>query len=195
MSEAPGPGAVETSAGGAPPPQAGLGEGLGGPPAGRERRLRAVLTHWATGWVVAALMTGAVAGLAVSVATSSPGVPVRIVQGVVTPPNGLNFPVPQTFVRPMINPGYLGGFGAVGTIQSVGKGSFTMTTLSGSKVTVNESSSTVFRAFGGMTTKHAVTKGERVFVVGPRTAAGKIRADDVFVISGRIIQPLAVPGL
>ena len=56
--------------------------------------------------------------------------------------------------------------GASGTVASVSKSSFTMTTSAGQKVTVDEKSSTTYDKGTSSTSAKAVTKGQSVLVLG-----------------------------
>ena len=56
--------------------------------------------------------------------------------------------------------------GASGTVASVSKSSFTMTTSAGQKVTVDEKSSTTYDQGTSSTSAKAVTKGQSVLVLG-----------------------------
>jgi hypothetical protein len=56
--------------------------------------------------------------------------------------------------------------GASGTVDSVSKSSFTMTTSAGVKVTVYEASSTKYKKGTSSTSVKAITKGKRVLVLG-----------------------------
>jgi hypothetical protein len=56
--------------------------------------------------------------------------------------------------------------GASGTVDSVSTSSFTMTTLAGAKVTVNEATSTKYKKGTSSTSASAITTGERVLVLG-----------------------------
>jgi hypothetical protein len=56
--------------------------------------------------------------------------------------------------------------GAVGTVTSVSKSSFTLSTSAGQKVTVNEASSTTYKTGATASSASAVTTGQPVLVVG-----------------------------
>jgi hypothetical protein len=73
--------------------------------------------------------------------------------------------------------------GSVGTVTTTSKSSFTLTTSAGQKVTVNESSSTKYQKKGKSASASAVTKGERVLVVGT-TSGTTIKATQVIVQTG-----------
>ena len=73
--------------------------------------------------------------------------------------------------------------GSVGTVSTTSKSSFTLTTSAGQKVTVNESSSTKYQKKGKSASASAVTKGERVLVVGT-TGGTPIKATQVIVQTG-----------
>ena len=73
--------------------------------------------------------------------------------------------------------------GTVGTVTTLSKSSFTLTTSAGQKVTVNETSSTKYQKKGKSTSATAITKGERVLVVGT-TSSTTIKATQVIVQTG-----------
>jgi uncharacterized protein DUF5666 len=56
--------------------------------------------------------------------------------------------------------------GAVGTIDSVSRSSFTISTSAGQKVTVNKASSTTYRKGTSSTSASAIKRGESVLVLG-----------------------------
>jgi hypothetical protein len=70
--------------------------------------------------------------------------------------------------------------GASGTVASVSKSIFTMTTSAGQKVTVDETSSTKYDKATTSTSAQAVTKGESVLAVGT-TSGTTIKATQVIV--------------
>ena len=61
--------------------------------------------------------------------------------------------------------------GAVGTVASVSRSSFTILTSAGQKVTVNKASSTTYRKGTSSTSARAIKKGQSVLVLG--TTNGK----------------------
>jgi hypothetical protein len=74
--------------------------------------------------------------------------------------------------------------GASGTVDSLSKSSFTMTTSAGQKVTVEEASSTKYLKGTSSITASAVTKGEPVLVLGT-TSGTTIKATQVIVQTTR----------
>ena len=70
--------------------------------------------------------------------------------------------------------------GVVGTVSSVAKSTFTVSTSAGQKVTVKKSSSTTYRKGSRSTSASAVTKGKRVLVLG-KTNGTNITATQVIV--------------
>ena len=70
--------------------------------------------------------------------------------------------------------------GASGTVGSVSTSSFTMSTSTGQKVTVNEASSTTYRNGTGSTSATAIATGESVLVLGT-TSGTTITATHVVV--------------
>jgi hypothetical protein len=70
--------------------------------------------------------------------------------------------------------------GSSGTVASVSKASFTLTTVAGQKVTVSEASSTSYRKGTSSTSASAIGKGVRVLVLGT-TSGTTIKATQVIV--------------
>jgi hypothetical protein len=121
--------------------------------------------------VVAALMcavTGPSLGLAASSASAAPA-------STTTAPSSTAVGVGGSNARS----GPAAG-GATGTVDSVSKSKFTLTTSAGQKVTVDEASSTKYQKGTSSTSAGAITKGERVLVLGT-TSATTIRATQVTV--------------
>jgi hypothetical protein len=77
--------------------------------------------------------------------------------------------------------------GTVGTVGNVSKSSFTVSTSAGQKVTVHEASSTKYEQGTHSTSAGAITKGERVLVLGT-TSGTTITATQV------IVQPSGAGG-
>ena len=161
----------------APPPSGWMPA----PPAGPSP-VRRVVGHWVTGWVVAALLAGAVVGLSVALANTSSAP--RPLAARTIPRFGAQTPA---FGGGGSSRAFGGGFSralggaTVGTVESVAKSSFTMKTASGSTRTVDEQSSTNYRSGRQSATKSAVGTGDRVAVVG--TLSGStIKATSVTVL-------------
>jgi hypothetical protein len=74
--------------------------------------------------------------------------------------------------------------GASGTVDSVSTSSFTLSTSTGQKVTVNKASSTTYQKGTSSSSASAIAKGESVLVLGT-TSATTITASQV------IVQPLS----
>jgi hypothetical protein len=70
--------------------------------------------------------------------------------------------------------------GATGTVSSMSKSKFTLTTSAGQKVTVDEASATKYQKKGRSTSASAITKGEHVLVLGT-TNSTTITASQVIV--------------
>jgi hypothetical protein len=70
--------------------------------------------------------------------------------------------------------------GSSGSVGSVSKSSFTLTTSAGQKVTIDEASSTKYQKGTSSTSASAITKGERVLVLGT-TSGTNIKATQVIV--------------
>ena len=123
-------------------------------------RVRRLLSNRRRGWVVAAALMSSVIGLSVGAATSPSA----------------------TAAAPASGRGFAGGHGSggggsnarsgpaaggsSGTVSSVSKSSFTISTSAGQKVTVDEASSTKYQKGTNATSASAITKGERVLVLG-----------------------------
>jgi hypothetical protein len=81
--------------------------------------------------------------------------------------------------------------GASGTVDSVSTSSFTMTTLAGQKVTVNETSSTLYEDGTSSTSASAITTGERVLVLGTTNVLGSTSGSTIEATQV-IVQPTQV---
>jgi len=163
--------------GGVIPPAAPEPLAPAGAPAGS--RAGQILAHRSTGWFVAVLLVGVIAGLSVALANSSQTPFVRVPVGVAAPVRVFQFPRGGVPLTPSVFPQ---GSARLGTVDSVGSSSFTMTTFSGQKVTVVEQSSTVYRkAVRGVGAKSALKKGDRVFVVGPQNGS-TVKAAEILVL-------------
>ena len=140
----------------------------------QRRRVRRSLSNTRRRWVVGAALMCAVVALPVGLATSasasagqqavSSGSAGRLGSG----GGGSN-----------ARSGPAAG-GASGTVDSVSKSSFTMTTSAGQKVTVEEASSTKYQKGTSSIAASAVTKGEPVLVLGT-TSGTTIKATQVIV--------------
>jgi hypothetical protein len=131
-----------------------------------------VVGHRAAGWIVAALLVGAVTGLSVALAnaSSTPAARTTIHNPVaIRPPSGSRFPFGASgaFRR------RAGGLdnAVVGRVNSVSASSFTVTTGSGTVVKIDEQSSTTYRVGANQGTKASVKTGEEVFVFGSRSGS------------------------
>jgi Domain of unknown function (DUF5666) len=108
-------------------------------------------------------MTGVVIGLAISLATTTSTPTAGDSPGVGSVPRrGGDF-----------GQGFGGGSaargGTTGVVTSVSGNSFTMTTSSGAKLTVDEQSSTVYRNSTGNVGASSIATGDRVLVIGSTT--------------------------
>ena len=146
----------------------------GRPPGGGLRR--AVASPKA-GWVVSGLLACVVVGLAIAIATTPAATPAS--SAARSPASGSFRPGGGTFPGGGAFPGF--GGGAAGTVDSVSSSSFTMTTRTGEKYTVEEQSSTSYRSGSATASQSAVTTGARVLVVGS-TSGGTIRATQVVIL-------------
>ena len=139
---------------------------------------RAMASRYA-GWAVAAVLAAAVVGLSVDIATTSSSSPAAAREPVRTaaPFQGLPFGGGGAF-----NGGVFLGHSlrAVGTVKSVSGRHFTMKTLSGSTVTVDEVGSSPVHSLGGGSA--TISKGERVLVIEGTTSGSRIRAKEILVL-------------
>jgi hypothetical protein len=134
-------------------------------------------------WIVAGILLLAVVGLSVALATSSG--PPRIV---------VPIPGPGRVARPSpvapVAPGARGGLpsirsvAAAGIVTSVSFGSFSMTSLSGATLIVDEPSSTTYTSPSGPASASSVVKGVLVAVQGTRSGT-TITASRVIVLGRR----------
>ena len=120
----------------------------------RRPRVRRLLANRRSGRVAAAVLMCAAIGLPVSFATSPSATAAQLVAASASGTGASN-------ARSAPAQG-----GASGTVASVSKSSFTMTTSAGQKVTVDEKSSTTYDKGTSSTSAKAVTKGQSVLVLG-----------------------------
>jgi hypothetical protein len=120
----------------------------------RRRRARRFLAYRRSGRIAAAAAICAAIGLPVAVATSPSAAAAQLVTSAASgigAPNARSAPAQG---------------GASGTVATVSPSSFTMTTSTGQKVTVEEKSSTTYERGTTVTSAKAVTKGQSVLVLG-----------------------------
>jgi hypothetical protein len=146
--------------------------------AGKPNRASRVLGHRATGWFVAALLVGAVVGLSVALADAPTVARANVTlpsRAALRPPGGFQVPAPATGPRTF-------RFGNVtaGEVTAVSASSFTVSTVSGPVVTVDEQSSTIYRSAGSSVTKASVKKGDDVLVVGSKSGS-TVKANEVII--------------
>jgi len=167
---------------GYPPPAAPGWEGAVAPPAGEPRRRR-LLGNAGVAWAVAALLAATVAGLAAALAgTSSSSAPAPASSATTVPG------------RPFgAGGGRFAGLGVVGTVASVGSGSFVVTTRQGGTVTVDEEASTTYDQGTTSATSAAVVRGARVAVSGSRTGT-VVHASRVIVLPAGGFGGFGYPG-
>jgi hypothetical protein len=139
-------------------------------------------------WLIAAVLAMTVVGLAVALglsggSTTNPVVPpVPVPRTVPFTPGGVPVPSPVP-----------GRIAAIGTVASVGLNQFTVTSLSGGTVDVNEQSSTTYSRGGAQATSSSVTTGERVVVEGVRNG-NAVSATHVIILGAGSPGGGAVPG-
>jgi len=171
----------------------GMGQVAGGwpgqpdsfpPPAGPAdlRRPGRPLTGRAAGWVVAGALACAVVGLSVALATTTSPTGVRTALGTTAPGRvAPAFPGRSGYG----GGGFRGGFGfggaVLGTVESVARSGFTMTTRAGEKLTVKEQSSTTFREGSTSASAGAIADGDTVAVIGTESGS-TIKAAQVVVL-------------
>lgn len=168
-------GSTETGVEGPPSPAASPDLSASRTMAGEVRRprLRGLLCNRRSGRIVAATVMASLVGLSFGVATSpsaSAAQPAssRVAAGAHGSGGGSN-----------ARSGPAAG-GASGTVGSVSKSGFTMTTSAGQKVTIQEVTSTQYEKGSSPTSKSAIKKSERVLVLGT-TSGTTIKATQVIV--------------
>jgi hypothetical protein len=132
--------------------------------ANRTRTRRAPSNRKRAGWIVAAALTSAALGLAGCTATSAASAPAS------------STPSSSASAHSAHAPGAAGGAsnarsgpaagGSVGTVSAVTSASFTLTTVTGQKVTIKEASSTSYDNGTTSASASVVTTGESVLVLG-----------------------------
>jgi hypothetical protein len=78
--------------------------------------------------------------------------------------------------------------GSSGTVTSVSKSGFTMTTSAGQKVTVDEASTTKYKKGSNTISASAIKKGTHVLVIGT-VSSTTIKATQVIVQTGSVSEP------
>jgi hypothetical protein len=141
---------------------------------GRRPRVRRMLRNRKSGRIVAAAVMVPVIGLSIGLATPPSASAGQLASGA-GPAGGPLSGGGGSNARS----GPAAG-GATGTVGSVSKSSFTLTTSAGQKVTVDETSSTKYQKGTSSTSASAITKGERVLVLGT-TSGTTITATQVKV--------------
>lgn len=124
------------------------------PMAAPARRVRRLAVGTRRGRAAAAALMSAVMALSVSVASSASATASPVVGPSASASGASN-------ARSAPAQG-----GALGTVDSVSKSNFTMTTSTGQKVTVDEKSSTTYKKGTSSTSAKVVTKGQSVLALG-----------------------------
>ena len=124
-------------------------------------RTRRLLSSRKIGRIVTAAVMCPVIGLSVGLATSTSASAAKLGSG----SNARSGPAPG---------------GSAGTVGSVSKSSFTLTTSAGQKVTIDQASSTKYEKGTSSASKSAITKGEPVLVLGT-VSSTTIKATQVIV--------------
>ena len=137
----------------------------------RRPRVRRFVSNRRSGWIVAAALMCAVIGLSAGCATSPSAT-------ATSPSATAGHPGPGGGGSNARSGPAAGG--ASGTVDSVSTSSFTMSTSTGQKVTVNEASSTTYQNGTSSTSASAITTGEPVLVLGT-TNGTTITATQVIV--------------
>lgn len=127
-------------------------------------RIWRLLSSRRVGRIVAAAVMGPVIALSVGLATSTSASAAQLGSG----SNARSGPAAG---------------GSSGTIASVSKSSFILTTSAGQEVTIDEASSTKYEKGPGSTSKSSISKGERVLVLGT-VSSTTIKAAQVIVQTG-----------
>jgi hypothetical protein len=126
----------------------------------RRKKAPAALSSMRRGLIVAIAFVGSVTGLFVGLGPSTPASAAQSAAGSTSTGHGASVGAGSN-----ARSGPAAG-GSTGTVGSVSKSSFTLTTSAAQEVTVNEVSSTKYEKGTRATSKSAVTKGERVLVLG-----------------------------
>jgi hypothetical protein len=129
-------------------------------------RPRRSLSNRRKGWIAAAALMCPVIGLSVGLATSASASAAQIVTA-------------SAAAGGPARSGPAAG-GSSGTVGSVSKSGFTLTTSAGQKVTIDEASSTKYAKGTSSISASAITKGKSVLVLGT-TSGTTIRAKQVIV--------------
>jgi hypothetical protein len=164
-------------AGQGPPPGYVWGGWPGGPtppPSPSGRGASKVLHSATVAWIVAGVLAMTVVGLSIALASSNSNpASSRAPFGRFGPGSGRPFGGAGTFGGNGSGSGFFGGnggrLGVVGTVASVGSGSFTVTDPGGQTVTVDEQSSTTYYRGRATASARAVVAGDRVGVQGSRS--------------------------
>ncbi len=153
------PGSSSGAGAATPPPPAFSPDWSASAPMAKRRRrprVRRLLANTRTGRAAAAALMSVVMALSVSVATSPSATASQVVTASASASSS-----GASNARSAPAPG-----GALGTVDSVSKSSFTMTTSAGQKVTVEERSSTTYEKGTSSTSAKAVTKDQSVLALG-----------------------------
>jgi hypothetical protein len=140
----------------------------------RWKRMRGSPSRVRRGLIVAAAVASSVTGLAIGVGTASSASAAPSVAGS-SSAGHFGSAGQGSNARSAPAPG-----GSSGTVGSVAKSSFTLTTSAGQEVTVDEVSSTKYEKGTSASSKSAVTKGEHVLVLGTVNST-TIKATQVLV--------------
>lgn len=139
-----------------------------GPSARRSRRNRRGR------WISAAAIVCAASGVTVGIA-ALPSATAATLTAMISSTGTVGSGSGPSNARSAPSPG-----GAAGTVDSISKSSFTLTTSAGQKVTIDEKPSTKYEKASTKTAVSSVTKGEEVLVLGT-TNSTTITATEVIV--------------
>jgi hypothetical protein len=143
------------------------------PEQARRRRVWGSLSHMRRGLIVAAAFMSSVTGLFIGLGTSSASAAQTVSSSSST--GHLGSGGKGSNARSGPEPG-----GSSGTVGTVAKSSFTLTTSAGQEVTIDEVSSTKYEKGTTTIAKSAITKGEHVVVLGT-VSSQTIKATQVLV--------------
>ena len=141
---------------------------------GRQPKMRPPLSKMRRGLIAATALIASVTGLLVGVGTASTASAAQSVAAS-SSPGHLGAGGQGSNARSGPAPG-----GTSGTVGSVSKSSFTLTTSAGQEVTVDEVSSTKYEKGTSSISKSAITKGEHVLILGT-VSSTTIKATQVLV--------------
>jgi hypothetical protein len=154
----------------------------GRPEQERKPNVRRLLTKKKCRSIVAAAMLVPIIGLSADLATSS------LASAAPPAPSGHAVGAPGPGAKGSNARSGPAAGGSSGTVTSVSKSGFTLTTSAGQKVTVDETSSTKYKKGSNSISASVITKGAHVLVIGT-VSSTTIKATQVIVETGAGSEP------